>query len=461
MRVLPSMMITIGSSMFFVGSLMLLIFVDLTRSRQGSIVLICSGIVALIGGLGFQVISQQSPSKLGRQILTSHKAVAMVTLNTLILFACLELVAALVTTVWQEPVKMTDEDLPRAHTSYYASVAWAKQYWREFSLSRPVLYHDYVIWRRSSFSGQFININRDGIRLTPGAECSANSYKVFAFGGSTMWGTGSPDWATIPAYLQADLNALKHGPVCVMNFGESAYVSMQGMIALEEQLQLGNVPDLVIFYDGVNDVYAAYQSGRPTHQNFNDIAAKLHNGRSSSSSFVAWIESSNLFQLYKRLVTELRKEPPKELVTYKTMGVDTATLSDAVVQKYLRNYQIVDALARKYGFKFAFFWQPVISIGDKPLTSEEQDMKKQMDPALIELYEAVYRRVQRVANEYENLYYIAEMFNSLDSGIWIDYAHVTPVGNRLIAEKIFGEITGHNLLDRNPAHDGRKQSYTK
>jgi lysophospholipase L1-like esterase len=441
--------------MFFVGSLMLLIFVDVTLGRQGSIVLICSGVVALIGGLVFQITSQQSPSKLGRQILTSHKAVAIVTLNTLILFACLELAAAFVTKVWKEPVKMTDEDLPRAHTSYYASQTWAKQYWREFSLTRPELYRDYVIWRRAPFTGQFININRDGIRLTPGAVCGANSYKVFAFGGSTMWGTGSPDWGTTPAYLQADFNALKHGPVCVMNFGESAYVSTQSVIELEVQLQLGNVPDLVIFYDGVNDVYAAYQSGRPTHQNFDHIAAKLNNGE-SSSSFVAWIESSNSFHLFKRLVAELRKEPPnsKERVTYKTMGVDTATLSDSVVQTYLSNYQIVDALARKYGFKFFFFWQPVISIGDKPLTSEEQDMRRQMEPALIELYEAVYRRVQRVANEYENLYYIAEMFNSLDSGIWIDYAHVNPVGNRFIAEKIFGVITGHNLLDSNPAHDG-------
>jgi len=108
----------------------------------------------------------------------------------------------------------------------------------------------------------------------------------------------------------------------------------------------------------------------------------------------------------------------------------------------------VDALAQKYGFKFLFFWQPVITIGDKSLTGEEQEMRRRMEPTLSELYDSVYRRVEQAANKYENLYYIAEIFDSLDSQIWIDEAHITPVGNRLIAEKMFSVITGRNLLDK-------------
>jgi lysophospholipase L1-like esterase len=441
--ILRSTTVTVGSWMFLVGSLMFLAFANYWPGRQASILLLGAGIVAVVAGLISQIVDKHSFTHLVRRIVDSHKTVALITLNTIIFFACLELAAAFVTKVWKEPVKMTDEDLPRAHVSYYASQAWAKPYWKEFSLSRPQLYRDYVIWRRAPFKGQFINIDRDGIRLTPGANCSASSYKVFAFGGSTMWGTGSPDWGTIPAYLQADFNALRHGPVCVVNFGESAFVSTQGVIELIVQLQSGNVPDLVIFYDGVNDVYAAYQSGRPTHQNFDQIAAKFMKGE-TVPSFVAWIGASNSFRLLERLLAELRQKPQNstDLVTYKSMGIDTATLSDSVVETYLSNYEIVDALAKKYGFKFFFFWQPVILIGDKPLTSEEQDMRRQMEPTFIELHESVYRRARRMANKYDNFYYIAEIFDSVDSGIWIDYAHVTPIGNRLIAEKMFGVITG-------------------
>src|SRR5262245_53510985 len=274
-EILRSTTVTVGSWMFLLGVLMFLAFANHWLGRRASILLLCVGIVAVVSGFISQIIAKRSFAQLVHRIVDSHKTVALITLNAVIFFACLELAAGLATKVWKEPMKMTVEDLLRAHTSYYASQAWARQYWREFSLSRPQQFRPYVIWRRAPFKGQFININQDGIRLTPGTACSADSYKVFAFGGSTMWGTGSPDWGTIPAYLQADFSALRAGPVCVMNFGETAFVSTQDVIELIMQLQSGNVPDLVIFYDGVNDVYAAYQSGRPTHQNFNQIAAKI------------------------------------------------------------------------------------------------------------------------------------------------------------------------------------------
>jgi len=389
----------------------------------------------------------QSFLSIGHWIVNSYKAVAILTLNTLILLVCLELAATVVAKIWKEPKPAGDEEAPRAHVSYYASQAWAEQYWKEFSLSRPQLYRPYVLWRRAPFKGNFVNVNRDGIRLTPGADCSANSYKVFAFGGSTMWGTGAPDWGTIPAYLQANLTALLHEPVCVMNFGESAFVSTQGIIQLILELRSGNVPNLVIFYDGVNDTYAAYQSGRPTHQNFDQIAAKLQKGESPPPSFIAWIESSNSFHLLKRLVAELRQKPSnsKALLTYKTMGIDTGPLSDAVVEKYINNYKIMHVLAREYSFQALFFWQPFITVGDKSLTGEEQEMKRGIDPALIELYGSVYRRVQQVTEKYEDLYYMAKVFDEYEPLVWIDIAHVTPEGNRLIAQKMVRVI-----MDRHP-----------
>jgi len=233
----------------------------------------------------------------------------------------------------------------------------------------------------------------------------------------------------------------------VTNFGESAFVSTQRIIQLILELRSGNVPNLVIFYDGVNDTYAAYQSGRPTHQNFDQIAAKLQNGESPPPSLIAWIESSNSFHLLKRLVAELRQKPSnsKALLTYKTMGIDTGPLSDAVVEKYINNYKIMHVLAREYSFQALFFWQPFITVGDKSLTGEAQEMKRGIDPALIELYGSVYRRVQQVTEKYEDLYYMAKVFDEYEPLVWIDIAHVTPEGNRLIAQKMVRVI-----MDRHP-----------
>ena len=61
-----------------------------------------------------------------------------------------------------------------------------------------------------------------------------------------------------------------------------------------------------------------------------------------------------------------------KLVTYESMGIDVAQLSDLIVQEYLGNYKIVSALAQKYGFKYFFFLPPRIAVGNKPLTPKSK-----------------------------------------------------------------------------------------
>jgi lysophospholipase L1-like esterase len=80
------------------------------------------------------------------------------------------------------------------------------------------------------------------------------------FGGSTMWGAGSRDSFTVPSLLARALQG-RELRVEITNFGETGYVSTQGVITLLLQLRKGNVPDAVIFYEGVNDTYSAYQNG--------------------------------------------------------------------------------------------------------------------------------------------------------------------------------------------------------
>jgi hypothetical protein len=398
--------------------------------------------------MGFlsRINDPQNFRPIGHRIVHNYKAAAIILLNAIVLLACLELSARFVTKIWKVPRRTPEqrEKMPKTKTSYYLSQDWANAYWKEFKLSRTQRYHPYVTWRRAPFKGKFINVDRQGVRLTPGAECSGKAYRVFAFGGSTMWGTGSPDWGTIPAYLQAGFKSRRDGPVCVTNFGESGFVSTQGVIQLMLELQSGNVPDSVIFYDGVNDVYAAYQSGRPVHQNLDRIAARLETHK-RSPSIVEWIETSYSFSLFKRLTDTPgpKSGNSPKVVTYKTMGIDPATLSDAVTQVYLRNYKIVNGLAKEYGFNFFFFWQPVIAMGEKPLTGEEQKIKLKIDPALVELYEPAYRSIQRAVDKYEKLHYMAEIFNDYNSEIWIDPHHVTPVGNRIIAQKML-EVVGRD-----------------
>jgi len=138
-----------------------------------------------------------------------------------------------------------------------------------------------------------------------------------------------------------------------------------------------------------------------------------------------------------------KEEPaPSKLVTYESMGIDAAKLSDSIVQNYLGNYKIVSALARKYGFKYFFFAPPIVSLGNKPLTPEEQEMKYRLksDVAMDKLFTAVYQTIERESSNYQNLYPMVHIFDRYDGLLWIDEGHVTPIGNQLIAERMLDVI---------------------
>jgi hypothetical protein len=385
-----------------------------------------------------------------------YRAVAMLTLNALIVFVCLELAAMGLSkiktlSVISKPTEqltkqLVGEGTPRETVSYYASQDWAKRNWYEFRLSRKQQFYSYVGWRRAPFKGQTIEVDQNGVRLTPGADCSAKSFKVFTFGASEMWGTGSPNWGTIPAHLQKGLEKLRRGPVCVTNFAESAHVSMQNVIMLLMQLRSGNVPDVVLFYTIGDDIYSAYQSGRPgVIENLGQIASRFEGRQEAPTfSFVDRLRRTYSYSLIDQLMGKLtianpqQKEEPTagKLVTYESMRVDVAMLSDSVARDYFGSYKIVSALAQEYGFKYFFFLPPTIALGNKPLTPEEQKMKHEEESktAIHKLSAAVYRAIEREASKYPNFYSLVHLLDRYDSLMWIDGWHVTPIGNQVIAE---------------------------
>ena len=81
-------------------------------------------------------------------------------------------------------------------------------------------------------------------------------------GGSSLWGFGARDDQTIPSLLARSLDE-QGWRVELKNLAEIGYVSTQEVIALTRELQAGYRPDLVIFYDGVNDTTSALLEGEP------------------------------------------------------------------------------------------------------------------------------------------------------------------------------------------------------
>ena len=114
-------------------------------------------------------------------------------------------------------------------------------------------WHPFVYWRAGPFQGKYVQIDEHGLRRTTSQADRATALKVFLFGGSTMFGAGSRDEHTIASELASQLSATGQD-VNVVNYGQNGYVSAQECLTLELACQAGQIPDVVIFYDGVNDV---------------------------------------------------------------------------------------------------------------------------------------------------------------------------------------------------------------
>jgi lysophospholipase L1-like esterase len=387
-----------------------------------------------------------------KRFLRNYTGVALIALNTFLLLVAIEVASAIVLSVAYLPATKRvlarwlgqPNDLIEQHylgLPYYANADWARQYWGELRRALRKTYHPYVIWRSPAFTGETLNVDPSGRRATLGAECSDESLDVFVFGGSAMWGWGAPDWGTIPEYLQRRLAEKTDQAVCVTNFGENAFVSTQSLIQLLLELQSSNVPDMVIFYDGVNDVLAAHQNGEPIlHQNLSEIAQLFSRPQSSLSL----VRRLNAFKLLEQVSAQLlhpdadgRPSPTRD-----------DRLPDAIVASYMEIQSIVASLAERHDFEYAFFWQPHILAGEKPLTPTETGMitglnwALNLNDELTRLFETTYGRIAAEADNSERLFDLARVFDHVQSQIWIDtWGHTTPEGNELVAEAIVEALT--------------------
>ena len=114
------------------------------------------------------------------------------------------------------------------------------------------------------FSGKYLNValepNGLAVRRTinsPATGKDQKIVKIYAFGGSTTFGSGVPDAHTWPSYLSQILNDRARNEnldirVEVTNYGRVGFYPTQELHLLLDILRTGQRPELIIFLEGVN-----------------------------------------------------------------------------------------------------------------------------------------------------------------------------------------------------------------
>jgi lysophospholipase L1-like esterase len=330
----------------------------------------------------------------------------------------------------------------RANLPVYKTFDKRVEFWREHEKTwyKNQRYSPYHLWNRKAFSGRWHNVDANGVRVTHynADEKKGGVKKIFMFGGSTLWGTGAADWETISSYLAKFLN--KDTPRnAVYNYGETGYVSSQGLNRLISEIKIGNIPDLVIFYEGINDAFMGahvlYALKTPSYHTYMDQFEKMFEGR----RLTHFLEILKMTYIYQGMDWIKGKLLPKAEERW-AKKIKEAEMQEAVhrtVKYLISNYKIASSLGKEYGFRVILCLQPNIYCGKKIL----QEYEKKFLKTRLKAVDLVYGEIKKIIEETSSsgIYDLSDVFETIADPIYIDWAHIGPLGNYHVAQKI-GEI---------------------
>ena len=357
---------------------------------------------------------------------------------TLLLLICIEILSSLILAVVLTIENSGYDRRVNANAYIEQDKLWLEDYYKEFH-QQHISWEPYVYWRYTPYKGHYINIDEKGLRRTWNTGISRRK-RIFVFGGSTVWGTGVRDDFTIPSFISRILSLEKGLNVEVINFGQSGYVTTQEIIALLRLLQNGQIPDLVIFYDGINDSFSAFQSreaGIPQNE-FNRYA-EFNSGRSILLSARNLIVNSATLRGMKEFMNRLKR---KRIID-ESMSLSNNTsnfnklLYDKVVEVYQANIRYANQIAREFKFKTLFYWQPtVFTKGDNKSSYE-----KVQELTMFEVRDE-FLRVNKIIGKitHSNFTDLSNIFKDYKEPLYVDEFHLGEKGNELIARCMVQDI---------------------
>ena len=213
-------------------------------------------------------------------------------------------------------------------------------------------YVPYLGWSRLPFKGKTTNVNEEGDRVTPITTKDPIGHVRF-FGGSTMWGSGVDDQNTIPAHFST-----LHPHYQVHNHGEAGFLSRQEIARLVNLVNQNKPMDIVVFYDGCNDVYHMCRADLSIngHREESKIRNKL-----KPHSYVLESVAGSLQDSIQWIKTKIEhKKPPSRCQA-------NHLYAQSVAKTIVNNWTIAKNLAELGGAEFHAILQPLAPIGSPNL----------------------------------------------------------------------------------------------
>ena len=189
---------------------------------------------------------------------------------------------------------------------------------------------------------------------------------------------------------------------------------------------------VAVFLDGYNDIATAVKYGEPGHTYGDEgIQQQIHLGtRGFAQELFGLGRHSVLVQDLKARLG-IAAPPPK-------VRGGPKEVCGQLAGYYLNLTQVIDALARGYGFSAAFFLQPHHSVSRKPKTPWETQLSgstRAVPQCMASIDSAL--TLHRAGGGATSFMSLAGLFDRDTATVFVDAnAHVTEAANRKVAEAI-------------------------
>jgi len=275
-----------------------------------------------------------------------------------------------------------------------------------------------------------MNINSHGFR---GEEISKEKlddvYRIFMVGGSTTFALRSiSDQTTIPGYLQENFDQLNlEKNIQVVNAGIPGITSTDEVQLIKTKI-LKFEPDLIIIYDGINDIRLPpgntkykIQENKTLERIFDDISRKY-------------------FSFYKtpkvmNMLFSVEKNSFNPKLTGNGDGTKATIWKDNM-------YKICE-LGKQEGFQTMIVLQPFLGTGNKVLTDfEKKRLENLMTPDVFIEYQLFEEKMRELDNICDKTLDARNVFDHIQESVYFDRAHVHYKFNKVVADNLYENIVG-------------------
>lgn len=311
---------------------------------------------------------------------------------------------------------------------------WAEVWTDQYAFNASPRFDATTVWRIDDFESEHVN-QRDGRRVSWRApECDCRRMTVWWFGGSAAWGFFQRDRDTIPSQL-AQLAWDEGVALDVENFALPGFSAAQGVQLLGQLSVSEPLPDLVVFYDGANELFL---------QSFRN-----NRGRGSDESPASYAETQ--LDAFMRATTW-----PQRLWSWRSGGrairepahegnLGPSAVAGHAVERYVRQMRLAEGIAEQAGVPILFVWQPTMSAAPASAVDEWDPMAPPDAQWHRELVSAARDRLPPGVLD------LSDRFDDLDRPVFPDFAHTNEVGSMVVAESLLGPVLGGTGEVREPA----------